>query len=220
MVAVTFQTQHQRNRHHIHLAANRVRELVQRKQRGQRRVGEGLATRHRDDAPLEVMGSLHRLAGADEALSSRIDGGINGIDRIGAHVHDILVPQIDQMLGGGEHAVLIVDGDGGVEAALRRRIDADDRHVDAFELLDFLRIHAERRYEYGVHVAADGQIREEFLAILGRVDMLEQRYVIPGIMHDGFDSSEHFRIEPASDLFIHQHRHTVRLTRFQRCRGT
>ena len=139
------------------------------------------------------MGGLHRLAGADEALSSRIDGGINGIDRIGAHVHDILVPQIDQMLGGGEHAVLIVDGDGGVEAALRRRIDADDRHVDAFELLDFLRIHAERRYEYG-----------------SGVDMLEQRYVIPGIMHDGFDSSEHFRIEPASDLFIHQHRHTVR----------
>ena len=64
------------------------------------------------------------------------------------------------------------------------------------------------------------QIREEVAAVFGGVDVLEQRYVIPGIMHDGFDSSEHFRIEPASDLFIHQHRHTVRLTRFQRCRGT
>ena len=48
----------------------------------QRRVGEGLATRHRDDAPLEVMGGPHRLAGADEALSSRIDGGIMSSKRM------------------------------------------------------------------------------------------------------------------------------------------
>ena len=166
------------------------------------------------------MGGLHRLAGADEALPTRVDGRIDGIDRIGAHVHNVLVPQIDQMLCGGEHAILVVDGDGGVEAVLRRRIDANNRYVDALELLDFLRIHAERCHEYCVHVAADRQIREEVAAVFGGVDVLEQRYVIPGIMHDGFDSSEHFRIEPASDLFIHQHRHTVRLTRFQRCRGT
>ena len=92
--------------------------------------------------------------------------------------------------------------------------------MDAFKLLDFLRIHAERCHEYCVHVAADRQIREEVAAVFGGVDVLEQRYVIPGIMHDGFDSSEHFRIEPASDLFIHQHRHTVRLAGFQRRGGT
>ena len=122
-----------------------------------------------------------------------------------------LCPRLYQMLRGREHAVFIVDGDRCVEAFLRWRVDADDRHMNTLQLLDFLRFNAERRYEHGVDVASHRKIRKEVTPVLTGIDMLEQRDVVSGIMHDGIDSSEYFHIEPAGDFLIHQHGDTVRL---------
>lgn len=115
------------------------------------------------------------------------------------------------MLRGREHAVFIVDGDRCVEAFLRWRVDADDRHMNTLQLLDFLRFDAGQRYEHGVDVASHRKIRKEVTPVLTGIDMLEQRDVVSGIMHDGIDSSEYFHIEPAGDFLIHQHGDTVRL---------
>ena len=83
--------------------------------------------------------------------------------------------------------------------------------MNTLQLLDFLRFNAERRYEHGVDVASHRKIRKEVTPVLTGIDMLEQRDVVSGIMHDGIDSSEYFHIEPAGDFLIHQHGDTVRL---------
>ena len=92
---IPVKAQHERNRHHIGLAANAVGELIQRKQRGQRRIGERFAARHGKHAPLEIVRALHGLACANEALPARVDRRIDRIDCIGAHVHNVFVPKID-----------------------------------------------------------------------------------------------------------------------------
>ena len=119
------------------------------------------------------------------------------------------------MLGSHEHALFVIDADGGVEIRGGRRVDADDRDVDAFELFDLVRVDGERVDEYGVDVAADRQSGEELLVVLGCVDVLEQGDVISGIVKDVVDSGEDFGVEPAGDLLVHQERDTVCLAGFQ-----
>ena len=214
---VPLQLEHQRNRHHIHLAADGVRELVQRQQRGQRGVGEGRAARHRKHLPVDVVAALGVLAGADEAAGSRVDRGIEP-GRLGAGVDDVPVPEVDEMLRGRVHAFFVVDADGGVKALGRRRIDADDRHMDALQLLHLVRVDGKRGHEHGVHIAPDGQLGEELMSVGRGVDVLEQGDVIAGRVHHRFDAGERLGVEPAGDLLVHQHRHAVGLAGLQ-CRG-
>lgn len=87
--------------------------------------------------------------------------------------------------------------------------------MNALQLLDLVRIDSERGHENGIDIAANRQVGEELMTVCGGIDVLEQRDVIAGRMHHRFDARERLRIEPAGDLLIHQHRHTVGLSGLQ-----
>ena len=217
---ITIELQYQWDGHHIGLTANRVGELVQRQQCRQRRIRKCLATRNGKHLPCKLMRGLGHLAGADEAPPSGVNGGIDRINRLGAHVYQVFVSQTDQMLRGGEHTGLVIDTDACVKTRRGGSIDTDNRHMDPLELLDFLRLDGERCHEHGVDVTAYRQVGEEITAVLGRIDVLEQGNVVAGLMHHGIDARKHFGVEPAGDLLVHEQGHTVRLPGFQRGRGT
>ena len=216
MVPVPHQSQHQRDRHHIHLAADRIGEIIQRQQRGQRGLHEFGTAGHGDHLPVQLAGLLRGLAGADEPARTGVDTGMHGLHRGRAGIDNMLVPQIDQMLRRREHPVLVVDADRRVETLRGRGVDADDRHMGALELPDLLGVHGERGHEHRIDVAAHRQRGEEVPTVLRGVDVLVERDVIPSVVHHRLHPGEHLRVEPAGDVLVHQQRHTVRLTRFQR----
>ena len=214
-VSVAFELEHQRNRHHVHLAADGVGELVQREQRRQRRIGERASARHGDHLPVEFARLLDVFAGADESAAAGVDRGVHGLGRRRAGVHDVLVAEVEQMLGGRVHAVFVIDTDGGVESVDGRRVDADDRHTDALELFDLFLVDGEGRHEHRVYVASHWQVGEELAAHVGGVDVLEDGDVIAGVVHDRVDAGEDLGVEPTGDLLVHEQRHTERLPGFQ-----
>ena len=65
--------EHQRNGHHVHLAADGIREFVERKQRRERGIGERTAAGDGQYLPLQVVIVFGGLARAYESAPAVVD---------------------------------------------------------------------------------------------------------------------------------------------------
>ena len=173
-LVIPFQSHNQRNRNGVGLTTDCIRELIKRQQRGQGTVGVATIARHFKHLPVQVVACLSGLTSMDETLTTSIDRGIKRIGGARADVHDVFVTEIDEMLRSNHHALVVVNAYGGIEIFTSRRIDTNDRHTNALELLNFTRIDGEGSDEYCIHIATYRQSGEEPFAVLSGIDMLEQ----------------------------------------------
>ena len=74
------------------------------------------------------------------------------------------------------NAFLVVDANSRIEA-LAGGVDSDNRYFGGAEMLHFVWADAERGYEHGICVVADGQLFEECIACLGPFDGVDDEIV-------------------------------------------
>ena len=129
------------------------------------------------------------------------------------------MPQGDKMIHRDMFGGVIVDADAGVEAVVRRNVDADDRHIHGLELAGFIRFDVEGAHHNGIGVAADRQVGEEVPAFVG-VRHGEYGDVVPCRVEDGIKTGVDTRIEPGNDGFAQQQCDAERLPRLQCCSGS